>query len=435
LDNTPEAATPINVTNRWGRDYDLHHVGLQYRAQLTPTQRLEISPYLQYRDIDHPIFEVIAQISQDWGAEMRYENTARLLGKANRLTIGLQPALGNVQNKQFQNNAGQHGALTRDEHDRSTTLALYAEDALSLSDRLTATFGTRLERSTRKVDDFFITTTNPDQSDSRTYDALSPRVGLLAQVAPGMQIFANASRTVEPPLMLELSSFGNSGGFIPLAAQQAWQYEVGARTNKLGVTWDLSLYDIELRNELLNLNVQPFPAAPFTVPTYRNAPRTRHSGVEAGVSFDRWIGLFAHGDVRDMVSGRVSYTYNQFTYIVDPTFQEKDIPGAPRHYVVGELKYQHPSGFSLTPSIEAVPSPYYVNSANTVTNGAWSNVGLRAEWNVERLGAALFAAGQNLTDRRYSGSVQVDNDAGRYYEPADPRSFYVGMRWSGGMIR
>ena len=29
----------------------------------------------------------------------------------------------------------------------------------------------------------------------------------------------------------------------------------------------------------------------------------------------------------------------------------------------------------------------------------------------------------------YSGSVQVDNAAGNYFEPADPRSFYAGLRW------
>src|SRR5439155_1687805 len=197
-------------------------------------------------------------------------------------------------------------------------------------------------------------------SDSRTFSSFSPRAGLLAQVDRNTQLFANASRTVEPPLLLELSSFGNAGGFIPLRGQSAWQYELGGRTHQLGASWDVSLYDIELRNELLNLNVPPFPAAPFTVPTYRNSPRTRHAGVEAGASFQRWLGLFAHGDVRDALTTRVSYTYNRFTFVEDSTFAHHDIPGAPRHYLTGEVKYDHPSGFSLAPSIEWVPSTYFV---------------------------------------------------------------------------
>ena len=46
------------------------------------------------------------------------------------------------------------------------------------------------------------------------------------------------------------------------------------------------------------------------------------------------------------------------------------------------------------------------------------------------IGATLFAAAQNLTNERYSGSVQVDNAANRYFEPSDARSFFAGMRWS-----
>jgi TonB dependent receptor. len=42
----------------------------------------------------------------------------------------------------------------------------------------------------------------------------------------------------------------------------------------------------------------------------------------------------------------------------------------------------------------------------------------------------VFAAGQNLANRRFSQSIQVDNAAGKSFEPADPRSFYAGMRWT-----
>jgi iron complex outermembrane receptor protein len=142
----------------------------------------------------------------------------------------------------------------------------------------------------------------------------------------------------------------------------------------------------------------------------------------------RWVGLFAHGDVRDAIFARVSYTYNRFTFVEDSIFTGNDLPGAPRHYLTGEVKYQHPSGFSLAPSIEWVPASYFVNSANTAKNTSWANLGARAEWSVERLSVTAFIAGQNLMNKRYSGSVQVDNANGRFYEPSDPRSVFVGAR-------
>jgi iron complex outermembrane receptor protein len=427
FDTDPRAADPGNVTNRWGRDYLLHHVGLQLRTQISPTQRFEISPYTQYRDIDHPIFQVIAQLSHDYGAEVRYENTADLGSLSNRFTIGFQPAYESLLNHQYVNNEGEHGALTKDQHDRVKSYALYMEDVLSLTPKLSAVVGVRGERATRETEDFFLS--NGDQSDKRVYKPVSPKVGLLYSFAPdGAQLFANASRSFEPPLLLELNSLAVPG-FIALEGQSAWQYEVGTRGRKSGLAWDVSAYDIELRNEILNINVQPFPGAPFTVPTYRNAPKTRHKGLELGLSYQLPGALFVRADVADHVSLRTSYTLASYTYVDDSTYQNNDIPGAPHQVLATEIKYTHPVGFSLAPSIEWIPQSYFLDSQNTVKNAGWTNVSLRAEL-ATSFGMNLFAAGQNLTDRRFSQSVQVDNAAGKWFEPADGRSFYAGLRWT-----
>src|SRR6185436_15633262 len=131
--------------------YILHHVGMQVRAQLSANQRLEISPYMQYRDIDHPIFEVISQISHDYGVEMRYENTHALGSLDNRFTLGFQPAYESLLNRQYENNQGEHGALTKDQHDHAKTVALYAENVLSLTPQFSAVLGLRAERASRQT--------------------------------------------------------------------------------------------------------------------------------------------------------------------------------------------------------------------------------------------------------------------------------------------
>jgi iron complex outermembrane receptor protein len=419
LEERPEQAVTNNVTNRWGRDYDLHHLGLQLRAQLSAHQRLEISPYLQYRDIDHPIFEVIAQVSRDVGAEVRYENTAPIAGRDHRLTIGIQPAWQNMDNRQFVNVGGEHGSLTRDEKDRVTNLGAYVEDAIGITQRLSAVLGARFDYSRRTVADHFLD--NGDQSDRRTFKPITPRIGLLYQLPlVGGAIFANASRTVEPPLLLELSSFGNPGGFIELDAQKAWQYELGARGSASALAWEISLYDIELRDEILNINVRPFPGATFTVPSYRNADRTRHQGVEAG------LGARLAGGV----STRVAYTFAKFRYVDDPTYGDNELPGAPAHHVLAEVKLDLPKGLSVAPQVEWIPGSYHVNSENTRHNEAWSTLGVRGEWKLDGEGLTAFVEGRNLLDRRYSASVQVDNAAARFFEPADRRAVYAGLRWS-----
>jgi iron complex outermembrane receptor protein len=403
-------------------------VGLQLRTQLSANQRLEVSPYLQYRDIDHPIYQVIAQVSHDWGAEVRYENTAPLGRLPNRLTLGVQPAYETLHNRQFVNDVGQHGALTRNDQDLATTLAIYGEDALTVAPRLTAVVGARADRSTRHVKDYFMS--DGDQSAQRDYPAVTPRLGLVYALGGGAQAYANASRTVEPPLFLELTSYSTTGAFVNLDAQDAWQYEVGTRRQHLGLGWEVSLYDIELRNEILNQNVLLGSPGGVTVPTYRNAPRTRHYGAEVGVAYRLPAHLLTSGGVPDAITTRLAYTYGRFLYVTDPEFAGHDIPGAPSHYLTASAEYIHPSGLTLKPVIEWVPRSYFVNSANTAKNDAWASLALRVEYAVPGQGVTVFASGQNLTNAHYSQSVQVDNAAGKYYEPADARGFSVGLRWS-----
>lgn len=416
----PRQADSVNVADKWGRDYSLHHVGVQLRAQLTPRQRLEIAPYFQYRDIDHPIFRVIAQISRDWGAEARYENTTPLGGRDHRLIIGLQPSYGNINDRQYDNVAGEHGALRKDQWDVAGGLAAYVEDVLAVNRRLSTVLGMRWESAHRKVTDHFLS--DGDQSDNRTYQTLSPKLGLLYDLHSGgdAQLFANVSRSFEPPLLLELNSL-TVPGFIDLEGQDAWQFELGTRGRSARGTldWDVSFYDIELKNEILNINVQPFPGAPFTVPTYRNAPRTRHTGVEAGLG---WT-------ISRRVRLRTAYTFGRFTYVEDSSYAGNDIPGAPRHLVQVEGRYTTPSGLSIIPAVEWVPQSYFVNSANTASNEGRTVLGLRAEWTPPRSRLTVFLAGQNLTNQRYAATVQVDNAAGRYLEPADGRAIFGGIQW------
>ena len=427
LDADPRAAAAANVTNDWGRDYDLHHAGVQIRAQLTPTQRLDVAPYFQHRDIVHPIFRVIDQISRDVGIEARYENTTPVGERDNRFVLGFQPTFGNVDNRHYENAGGESGALTKDQRDEAGGVAVYVEDVVSLTPRLSAVVGLRWDRSRRSVEDAFLS--DGDQSDERTFEALLPKLGFLVELpAVGGQLFGNASRMHEPPLLLELNSM-TVPGFVDLGAQEAWQFELGTRGRKGPWRWQLSAFDIELSNEIVNVNVRPFPGATFTVPSYRNADETRHRGLEAGLDAVLPVRLLGEADGMEQLELRLAYTLSRYTYESDPEHAGNEIPGIPTHVLQAEASYSHPSGWTLAPSLEWVPGDLYVDSANSVEGEGWLALGLRAEWDIPALGAVAFAEARNLTDELYSPTFSVDDAAGRYFQPADGRSLYAGVRW------
>jgi iron complex outermembrane receptor protein len=74
-------------------------------------------------------------------------------------------------------------------------------------------------------------------------------------------------------------------------------------------------------------------------------------------------------------------------------------------------------------------SGYYVNDLNSVRTASWQTLGIRVGWE-GRWGAcrvAPFAALQNILDERYIGSVSVNAQFGRYFEPAPGRNAYLGL--------
>jgi iron complex outermembrane receptor protein len=429
----PRQQDPSAVRFRQERNYDYGRGALTLRTPLGENQLLEWKLGLDYQDLDHPLsFGVIDQTTYNWGTELRYILTTPLFARGNRFTIGLQYFSTRQNDAQFQNLSGHRGALTKDQINKATNIGAYAENQFDVTPVFTVVLGGRAQYAVREVRDRFLS--NGNQTDDVDFLSFVPKTGFVWRVAPTVQIFANASRSYEPPLILELTAPGQIGGDLSeLEAQKAWQFEVGTR-GTLGkrVTWDLALYDIELWDEIRNVNVQPFPFAPFTIPRFTNIDRSRHTGMEAGADVvlvrdtARAMGL---GTAGDAVTARVAYTYSRFVFVDDPTFGSNWLPGAPEHFLRAELRYDHLSGFWIAPGMEWVPKGYFVNSENTARTPSYVLGNVRMGYDHKPTGLGVFFEARNLADQQYVSSVVVDSANGRFFEPGDGRAFYGGLNW------
>jgi iron complex outermembrane recepter protein len=441
LDHHPRRADPANLNLRLkaARDYDYTRGAVTIRTPLGDTQTLEWATQLNYQDLHHPLsFAVIDDTTYSYSTELRWINVAPLLARGNRLTAGLQYFGTRQIDANFTNVAGAPAALTKDQFNIANTVAVYAEDQLDLTPALTAVAGGRLQYSIREVRDRFLRDgpgdADANDSDSVDFLAFSPRAGFLWRLGRSAQVYGNASHSYEPPLLLELTAPGQlQGNLSELKAQKAWQFELGTRGDlgkRLG--WDVSIYDIELWDEIQNVNVTPFPGAPFTIPRFRNIDRSRHTGLEAGIDLlvaedlARRIGLDVGGDSLRL---RAAYTFSRFVFVDDANFGNNDLPGAPRHFVRGELRYDHASGFWFAPNVETVPHGYYVNSENDARTKGYVTAGARLGYTYKPWQLGVFVEGRNLPDVRYASSVVVDAANRRFFEPADGRAFYGGLEW------
>ncbi|MBM3219897.1 MAG: TonB-dependent receptor [Candidatus Rokubacteria bacterium] len=427
LERDPRRADPTSVATRAARRYDYVRGALTVRTPLGESGAIEGRLQTDYQDLDHPLsFAIIDQTTYNWGAELRYIQTAPLFGLASRFTAGLQYLSTSQIDAQLANLAGRRGAKIKNQLNQATNVGLYAEAQLDVTSALTLVAGVRGQYAYRAVRDRFLS--NGNQSGDVEYVALVPRFGTIGRVSKEVQVYGNASHAYEPPLLLELTAPGqlNTRNLSLLDAQKAWQFEVGMRGRALGrVTWDVAVYDIELWDEIQNVNVQPFPGAPFTVPRFRNIDRSRHMGLEAG--FDVVIARDLIGG--DSLTARTAYTWSRFVFVDDRNFGDNDVPGAPRHFLRGELRYDHASGFWVAPNVEFVPQGYVVNSENRNRTSPYELVSVRMGYDVKRWNLSVFFEGRNLADVTYASSVVVDSAVGRFYEPGDGRAFYGGVAW------
>jgi iron complex outermembrane receptor protein len=208
---------------------------------------------------------------------------------------------------------------------------------------------------------------------------------------------------------------------------------VGTRGNAGDrLAWDVSVYDAELWDEIQNVNVQPFPGAPFTIPRFRNIDRSRHTGVEAGVDLllvKDILSRIGLGRAGDTLRARAAYTWSRFVFVNDVNFGDNDLPGAPRHFIQTELRYDHGSGFWMAPGLDIVPKGYFVNSQNDARNDPYTLVNFKAGFEHKPTGIGVFFEARNLTDTSYSAAVATDDANRRFFFPGDGRSFYGGLSW------
>ena len=378
---------------------------------------LEFGGYLVEKQLIHPIFQYIDYQYDDHGAFVRVNLDGHAGTHANRFVIGANLFNGTIDNQQFANLPGaERGALLSASADRADNFTLYAENQFDLQPTLTLIGGVQYTQARREREDRFDNAV--DTSGRQDYDFTSPKVGLIWQAGPGAQVFANVSRSAEAPTFGELN-FTNAK-LSDTRAQRATTAEIGTRGEVGRLSWDLSVYRAELKNEFQFFDLG---GGNFQV---TNADDTVHQGVELGLGWRVAQDLLAAGD---RTTWKLAYTFNDFFFDDDAAWGDNELPGAPRHFVRSELRYAHAAGLYLAPNVEWVPQGYDVDNDNSVQTRHYALVGLRAGYeHSDRW--SVYVDARNLADEKYIASssvVAVANPASAIFEPGDGVAVFAGI--------
>lgn len=406
----PRRASAAALAGRWARDQAVRRVTLQTRLRLGEGLVFEGGVYATGTKVRHPIAIVIEQGIDTQGAFGRFDLSGEIGGRKADLFFGASYRTGAVDQQTYANAAGTNGVQLGDALQRASGLDLFAEGRVFVVPDLALVAGASWGQASRDYANRLL-----GRGDGKDFQWLAPRFGLLWE-RRGAQVYANVTRSVEPPTFGALVQAGYSGfAFVPVDPQRAWTVEVGTRGRSGPVTWDVAAYRASLDGEMLNFIVAPdIPAAVF------NADRTRHRGVEASLDWR----------IAPWLRVRQGWTWSDFIFRGDASYGDNRLPVVPEHQLRSSARFER-GGAWVEPMLDWRPKAVWVDYANTLRAPGYALVHLSAGVALTD-GVTLFADARNLGDVRHVPEFGAVADARgmdqAVFYPGEGRSLFGGVR-------
>jgi iron complex outermembrane receptor protein len=327
----------------------------------------------------------------------------------------------------YLNTNGVRGALRRDEDDKVANTDALLQASVDLGERWSAIAGVRSSRVRFETDDRYIAPGNPDDSGELVYRATNPVAGITWHGGPTLNVYANAGRGFETPTFTELA-YRNVGSGINtgLKASRSRHLELGAKWRPTDDhALEAALFDIRTRDEIVvDTNVGGRS-------TFRNAGPTARRGAE--ISYvGRWSRDWRATLSLTALRARFDETVVSGTGAAAVTIARGNrLPGTPERSAFAELAYAPPTAWGgFNSAIEVVHvGRLYVNDANEDFAPRVTLLNLRAGLKLRVAGLEIepLVRLENATDRRYAGSVIVNEANRRFFEPAPPRGWLAAV--------
>ncbi|MBC7732511.1 MAG: TonB-dependent receptor [Bacteriovorax sp.] len=329
---------------------------------------------------------------------------------------------------------GVMGALRRDENNTVSNFDQYLQASWQFAPQWTLNAGLRHSNVRFDSVDHYIVGTNPNDSGSANYGATLPVLGLMFALDPNVHLYATAGRGFETPTLNELAyrPNGATGLNFGLRAAHSDNVEVGvkARAECLGEA-SAALFQTRTNDEIVTQTNSGGRS------TFQNAGATRRSGIE----------LAWNGSWREHLRAQAALTWLDASYrdsfttcIAAPCSTPAQqvavpggnlIPGVARSALTLALAWAPPQGWRGGIEARAL-SRVYANDLNTYAAAghamASANLGYLARFGNWSMSG--FARADNIFDRRYAGSLIVNEGNLRFFEPAPGRTWLAGVSGS-----
>ena len=413
-----------NLASNSGEQVKQLRFGLRFNSYINDNNQVEALTYIITRDFEQRLpFGIISFDRVFLGGGLKYILSSKLFNHNNRLIIGTDIEYQDDDRLNFSfTDDFKKDSITLDQTEQVFNLGIYLQNEFSLLDNLELSLGLRYDYYNFSVDDFLINDNNPDQSGSRSFSQLNPKIGVLYSPADSVNLYGNFSTSFETPTTTEfINNPDGSGGLNPdLDPQETIGYEIGAKgVIQNNLQYDLALFYADIDDQLIPFEVEGFAGREF----FRNAGKSRQYGLE----------LLLDYLITKYVNISFSYTYLNFEFrdfrIENEIFDGNDVPGIPDHQIFANILYKSDIGFYGGADMLYV-SDFFVNDSNSEKNGSYTVLNLRTGFErsfYNKIRLNTFLGLNNILDEKYNSSVRVNAFGDRFFEPAPQFNLFGGF--------
>ncbi len=446
VDANPSQATAVASQYNTRKSILQNQIGAIFDQRMSDHDQLRLMAYYGQRSVVQylsiPIFAQASPLSSGGvidlstkygGADARWTHRGRLAGRDYEFVLG---ASGDAQkqhrvgyNNFVGTTLGVMGQLRRDEDDNVNSVDEYAQWYWHFADRWSLLLGARHDAVRFRSHDFYANAQNPDNSGGVNFGGTTPVAGLDFRPSEHVRLYASYGRGFETPSFNELGyrSDGSPGLALNLRPARSINMELGAK-------WQITRM-LELDAAVFRSNTHDELAVQSNSngrSTYQNVGDTRRQGFETSLT-----GSFAEDW---QISAGVTHLQARFLSAFNTCFSAPCVvpslpvaagsrmPGVPENY--GSLRLQHGSDLGWHEGIDLTGvGTVTVNDTDTQRAAGYGLIGLDTSYTFaigESSRLQLSARVDNLANRRYIGSVIVNDGNGRYFEPGPDRTWMLG---------
>ena len=426
----PRQVIPEAITFDTRKKISQQQAGVVVEHQLSDTDSLNGRVYVGTRKINQTLALTgsaltsaggVVDLDRTYGGVgLNWTHKTLANGLPLNWTVGVEADNLRETRRGFVNNNGASGATRRDEDDTARNLDVFAQADWTFSPQWQALAGVRISRVRFSVDDHYITAASPNDSGNVQFKNTSPVLGLVWHAADTLNVYANLGTGFETPTLAESAyRVVGTGPNFALQPSKSVQGEIGLKARVDRHAIDFAVFDARSKNEIV----------PFAVSNgrtiFQNVDQVERRGAEVSVK-SAW----------GAVTTRVAYTYldarfnKSFVNAQSATINAGNkLPGVPQHSLFTDIEYRPTAPVSLGLEMR-VESKAYVNDLNNDAAAGYAVFNTRVGYEFGTAQAKMFLFGRidNLLDKKYAGSIIVNDASSRFFEPAAGRRLFVGLR-------